>query len=124
MAKITNNFRVQEFDSKDGKSMPAKVMINIIELAKNLQVLRDYLQTSININSGYRSPDHNKKINGAKNSFHVKGMAADISVKGIPPKEVERAIRFLMAENKIKKGGLKAYRTFVHYDTRGHYATW
>ena len=30
------------------------------------------------LTSGYRTPEHNAKIGGAKNSFHTKGMAGDI----------------------------------------------
>ncbi|WP_418308481.1 YcbK family protein, partial [Parasutterella sp.] len=43
-----------------------------------LEEIRDEFGKPIVVNSGYRSPEHNKNIGGAKNSYHVKGMAADI----------------------------------------------
>lgn len=52
---------------------------NLISLCDNvLQPLREDLNMSIRVNSGYRSKKLNKKIGGSKTSSHVKGQAADI----------------------------------------------
>jgi len=124
MAKITENFSLAEFDCKDGSAMPNTVMINIIKLAKNLQVLRDYLNTSITVNSGYRSPKYNAKIGGVKNSQHLLGNASDLMVKGFTPKQVAEAIEKLIKEGKMQQGGIGVYPTFTHYDIRGTKARW
>ena len=116
MAKLTNNFMLQEFNSKCGRDIPNNVLPNIIQLAKNLQVLRDAVGKSISITSGYRSPQHNKKIGGAKDSQHVKGMAADIKVAGMTPKEVALVIEGLIESGKMKQGGIGIYPSWVHYD--------
>jgi uncharacterized protein YcbK (DUF882 family) len=122
--KITNNFSLQEFDSKCGREMPSQVVTNIIELAKNLQVLRDEVKKSIQITSGYRSPEHNAKVKGAKNSQHITGMAADIKVAGMTPKQVAEVIERLIAEKKMKEGGIGIYKTWLHYDIRNTKARW
>jgi uncharacterized protein YcbK (DUF882 family) len=124
MAKLTNNFTLQEFNSKCGRDIPNNVLPNIIQLAKNLQVLRDAVGKSITITSGYRSPQHNKKIGGAKDSQHVKGMAADIKVAGMTPKEVALIIEGLIESGKMKQGGIGIYPSWVHYDIRGTKARW
>jgi uncharacterized protein YcbK (DUF882 family) len=124
MAKLTNNFTLQEFNSKCGRDIPNNVLPNIIQLAKNLQVLRDAVGKSISITSGYRSPQHNKKIGGAKDSQHVKGMAADIKVAGMTPKEVALVIDGLIESGKMKQGGIGIYASWVHYDIRGTKARW
>ena len=124
MSKIKNNFSLQEFNSKCGREIPNNVLPNIIQLAKNLQVLRDSLGKTISITSGYRSPQHNKKIGGAKDSQHVKGMAADIKVTGMTPKEVALVIEGLIEQGKIKQGGIGIYPSWVHYDIRGTKARW
>lgn len=111
---------MEEFASKDGAPFPEEVIKKLSVLAEQLQILRDEIGRPISISSGYRSPAHNAKIKGAKNSYHVKGMAADIKVKGMQPKDVKDVILKLMQEGKIIKGGLKAYVTWVHYDFRGH----
>ena len=124
MAKLTKNFSLQEFNSKCGRDIPNEILPNIIELAKNLQVLRDKVNKPISITSGYRSPEHNAKVKGAKNSQHIKGTAADIKVKGMTPKEVALVIEGLIEQGKIKEGGIGIYRTWVHYDIRGKKARW
>jgi uncharacterized protein YcbK (DUF882 family) len=124
MAKITTNFSLEEFNSKCGRPIPNNVLPNIINLAKNLQVLRDALGKSITITSGYRSPEHNAKVKGAKNSQHITGMAADIKVKGMTPKEVALVIEGLIESGKMKQGGIGIYPSWVHYDHRGTKARW
>ena len=122
--KLTDNFSTEEFDSKDGKKMPVKVFNNIKVLANQLQVIRDYLDRPIKINSGYRSPAHNKRIGGVRNSQHVKGKASDIVVKGLEPLQVYNILEDLINLGKIKEGGLGLYKGFVHYDIRGNRARW
>jgi len=110
------NFKIEEFNSKDGAVMPEVVIENIKELMKNLQVLRDFYNKPITINSGYRSPEHNKKIGGVQNSQHVLGKAADIVVKDEDPTDVARTIEMLIRQGKMKQGGVGRYRNFTHYD--------
>jgi len=114
--KLTENFNLSEFESKDGAEMPQEVLINITKLACNLQRLRDALNRPIRINSGYRSPSHNEAIGGVKNSKHTKGKAADIVVEGLSPKRVKRAIESLILDGEMLQGGIGLYDTFIHYD--------
>ena len=123
--KLTKNFSRQEFDCKDGTKVPDNLLNNLKELAENLQVLRDYLNTPVSITgSGYRTPSHNKKVGGASNSQHLYAKAADINAKGLTPKELFRTIENLISLGKMKQGGLGLYKTFVHYDIRGFRARW
>jgi uncharacterized protein YcbK (DUF882 family) len=122
--QITNNFHLIEFHSKDGSPMPDHVLQNVAELARNLQILRNEIGKPIHINSGYRSPEHNRRIGGVPNSFHTKGMAADIVVRGISPRKLSKIIRKLISQGKMEKGGIGLYNTFVHYDIRGYNARW
>ena len=122
--KFSKNFTLDEFKSKDGAEFPLDVIENLRELAKNLQVIRDYFGKPIKINSGYRSPEHNKSIGGAKNSQHVKGRAADIVITGVTPKQLAAELEKLIAAKKIKQGGIGIYPNFLHYDIRGTKARW
>ncbi|WP_448826708.1 D-Ala-D-Ala carboxypeptidase family metallohydrolase [Capnocytophaga bilenii] len=62
-------------------------MPNVKALAQQLEVLRAALGNKpIIITSGYRTPAHNKKVGGADNSQHLTASAADIVVKGVPPR--------------------------------------
>ncbi|MBS9525921.1 DUF882 domain-containing protein [Litoribacter alkaliphilus] len=122
--KLSTNFSLAEFASKDGSDFPPEVIDNLKELAVNLQVLRDEIKKPIQINSGYRSPAHNKSIGGAKNSTHVKGLGADIRVNGVSPNKLFQTVERLVEAGKIKTGGLKAYNSFLHIDIRGVKARW
>ena len=97
---------------------------NVRALAQNLQVLREHLKAGIRINSGYRTPEHNKKIGGARNSQHVFGTAADIVVAGHTPRQVKHAIETLIREGSMMQGGIGLYGSWVHYDIRGTPARW
>lgn len=116
---MSKYFTLAEFRSKDGADFPQDVLQNLQKLVVNLDIIREEIGLPIHVNSGYRSTEHNKKIGGAKNSYHVKGMASDLSVKGIRPSALKEIIVGLMDRGKITAGGVKAYDTFVHYDIRG-----
>lgn len=114
--KLTDNFYMNEFTCKDGSKTPLSVYYRLQKLAIQLQVLRDYLNAPITINSGYRSVDYNKKIGGVDNSQHILGNAADITAKGYTPKNIYLSIEHLINEGKMLQGGLGLYNGFVHYD--------
>ena len=122
--QVTKNFNLNEFNSKCGRPMPENIKKNIIEMIHNLQVIRDEVKVPISITSGYRSPEHNAKVKGAKDSQHVKGTAVDFKVQGLKPKEVAVIVERLIKEGKIKQGGIGIYPSWVHYDTRGIKARW
>ncbi len=115
--KLTKNFSLSEFASHDGEPTPPEVVENLKELAKELQVLRDYLNTPLKINSGYRSPAHNKAVGGAKFSQHLLGKAADISSNKYTPDQIYAAVKLLQKEGKIRIGGIGRYNSFLHLDT-------
>ena len=121
--KLTNNFNLDEFN-KHGFALNETILKNLQELAKNLQVLRDEVKKPIKITSGYRSPEHNAKVGGAKSSRHITGEAADLKIEGYTPKQVAAVIEKLIAAGKMKQGGIGTYSTWVHYDVRGTAARW
>ena len=122
--KLTENFNKIEFESKDGSEMPDSVLVNVKELAKNLQIIRDLVCVPITINSAYRNAIYNKQIGGANKSLHLVGKASDITIKGMTPKEVHTLLSNLMEEGTIAEGGLGSYNSFTHYDIRGTKARW
>jgi len=123
--KLTKNFNREEFDCNDGTIVPKIYMENLMELAKNLQTLRDYLKTPVLITgSGYRTPKWNAKVKGANESQHLTASAADISVKTLTPRELANKIEYLISVGAMKQGGIGVYKGFVHYDIRGTRARW
>lgn len=88
--ELTKNFTLEEFlesptakeQGFDEQFTPTKFTIhNLNNLCEEvLQPLRDKYKKSIPITSGYRCERLNDFIKGAKNSQHLQGKAADISV--------------------------------------------
>jgi uncharacterized protein YcbK (DUF882 family) len=113
---LSENFKVSEFCCKGSQTMPENgIDPKLLEL---LESIRTHFDAPITINSGYRSPKHNAVVGGAKGSYHVKGMAADIVVKGVPASKVYNYL------NVFHKGGLGRYKTFTHVDVRDDKARW
>jgi len=83
--KLSQNFKIREFRCKCGKCNELLLDEALVDC---LQQIRDHFGVSVHINSGYRCEAHNKAVGGSSGSHHMRGMAADIRVKGVSPKEV------------------------------------
>ena len=81
--KLTKNFNSEEFNCRDGSTMPESVLKNIKLVAEQLQILRDNVGVPITVNSGYRSPTLNEAIKGSSKSQHCAGEAVDVEVPTI-----------------------------------------
>ena len=121
--QLTSNFSLEEFECKCGCEMPEFVKKNIIELAENLQVLRDDVGR-LDLTNAYRCKFHNADVGGSVNSQHLKGKAADIKSKILSPNEIAVRTNDLMKNESFKLGGIGIYNTFTHVDIRGTRARW
>lgn len=121
---LTENFKLKEFDCRDGSEMPPHVFKNVVSLSVALQEIRDCVGYPIKITSAYRSLEYNKIIGSKDTSQHVLGKAADLQVKELIPIELYETIEALIEMEYIPEGGLGLYNTFVHYDIRGYKARW
>lgn len=115
-ACLAPNFRVREFACRDG-SDPIFVAPALVEL---LQKIRSHFQAAVTVNSGYRTPGYNRKVDGAAYSRHLYGMAADIQVRGVEPEKVAAFAETLLPDS----GGIGIYPTFVHVDVREKRSRW
>ena len=137
LIRLEKNFILREFIISDFYSADMQdrvleafrleedeILPKIKKLAKNLQVLREYLDSPININIAYRPLFWELKQKRSGKSQHVKGWAADIVCDDFSPKEVHAAISKLIDEGKMEEGGLGSYPNFTHYDNRGFRSRW
>lgn len=116
---VSKHFKINEFACKNGERVPPHYLINVLNLAKQLEIIRTHLGSPIVINSAYRTIDYNKKVGGAVASQHLTASAVDIVVKGCTPHYVFTTIRSLMRSGTIAGGCVILYKNFVHYDIRG-----
>lgn len=92
--QITKNFKTREFKCPD-----CGIVAYDQKMIDRLQILRNIMNCSITVTSGYRCLTHNKKVNGSTNSLHMKGIACDIKVT---PERLQ---------------DLKKYANLIFYDT-------
>lgn len=108
--QLSENFKVKEFKCNDGSDI---ILIDVDFVRTKLQDIRTHFGAPVSINSAYRTPTYNAKVGGAKSSYHLKGQAFDIVVKGHTPQEVARYCKLIGIKGVIQ------YNTFVHVDSRG-----
>lgn len=88
------------------------IIENLKHLCLNcLEPLRDKLKKSIFISSGYRCQQLNGLIGGAKNSQHITGHAADISVKGM---NVELLFQTIIESKLVFDQLIQEFDSWVH----------
>lgn len=119
--KFIPNFTLDEFKCKCGAPVPVEFHSNVVDIAANLQVLRDEFKKPIKINSGYRTVDYNHRSGGSLNSHHLRANAADFQISGYDTQFIALVMHKLMLEGKMAQGGIGIYGTFIHYDLRGYY---
>ena len=91
--RLSPHFTLGEMTTSNHKevyNIPShEAIANLKRLCGWLEVLRERYGEPIHINSGYRSPQLNRKIGGAATSNHLTGCAVDIRVAGM-----EQALRY------------------------------
>lgn len=143
---VTKHLRVADFVTHDGQEnwpkyaavsprLLDKIELVVAEIARWHD--RDSMTVRIDVKSGFRSPDHNRRIaHAARDSRHQYGDAADIAIDADADGRLTMADARLVAlavevvERKYPElaGGLGIYsgtRTpYVHIDARGSRVRW
>ncbi|MEM9264002.1 MAG: D-Ala-D-Ala carboxypeptidase family metallohydrolase [Cyanobacteria bacterium P01_F01_bin.13] len=115
-------YELLHFDGKNFRCPEnAAVTQRIIALAKDLQWIRDNCGGgSMTINSGYRDPETNRRVGGARNSRHIYGDACDYTVAGIHPHKMND----WLCSSRLANNGIASASVFTHYDRRSYRARW
>lgn len=90
------------------------------KMVRTVDAIRAKLGKPITISSGVRCQAHNDELPGsAKNSNHLKGLAADLHCNTATPAEMKAAAEAVMG----KTGGIGLYKWGIHVDV-GKYSRW
>ena len=102
-------FEYKEFDSPDVKGSYEKMDV---EFLNKLADAREIAKIAFKITSGYRTPAHNEKINGVRQSSHCLGYAADIYA----PTSRQKLI---IVDSLLKAGfhRIGVSKNFIHVDS-------
>ena len=114
--RLSEHFKVYEFRCKDNTD-PIFISGDLVAI---LERIRNHFKKPVVINSGYRNVAYNRMIGGAKNSMHMYGLAADIHINGVSPKEIASFAETLMPYY----GGIGIYDNFCHIDVRYVKSRW
>lgn len=114
--KVSPHFAREEFACHCGCGFAA-VDVGLLTV---LESLRDHFNAPVAVVSGCRCEAHNQSQGGAPQSYHVKGMAADIKVQGIDPAAVADWLEAQFPHT----CGIGRYPTWTHIDVRPTKARW
>lgn len=109
---------LRDVHSKRTVAMSPKLIDLLFLLQAWLRINK--LPSKILITSGYRTPEYNSTLEGAaKQSMHVRAMAADISIPGVGAEQIAKLAKA------IGVGGVGLYpsRNFIHVDI-GRVRSW
>lgn len=116
--KMSDHFDLEEFTVSQTAirnnidNMPtAEALFYIQQLCTKILEPLVHAGLKFSINSGYRSPELNKKIGGAKNSQHCTGQAADLHPIGMTVEELYQNIARL---NVPFDQLIQEYNSWVH----------
>lgn len=112
-----SNFKIREFRCRDGSD---SILIDS-RLVRILQDVRNHFNKAVSITSAYRTESHNKSVNGAASSYHLKGQAADFTVTGVSNRE---AACYLDSAGAKGIGFYNYTGGFIHVDTRSEKYFW
>lgn len=116
-----------------------KIELVISELARWHGGTTDDVKLALDVNSGFRAPDYNRRVRrAARDSQHQYGDAADVAIDAngdgrytaVDSKMVGLAVEIVELKHPALVGGLGIYTgghartTYVHIDARGKRARW
>ena len=107
-----------ELACRDGTGYPREWRATrAAALGIEFERIRAAVGTPICVLSAYRTPDHNRRVGGARNSQHCQGRALDLQLpRGWTMDRFYRIVREIAGRSESLLAGLGRYPAFVHID--------
>lgn len=114
--KLSEHFSRSEFACRCcGRLLVAPTLLSALEH------LRAMAGKPLIVTSGYRCEKHNAEVGGKPNSFHTRGMAADVRCSGF---SADALYRLAVRVPGLHGFGIDQERNFLHVDIRAGLAQW
>lgn len=111
--KISRDFYLSEYHCK-GKNCCGHLVKLDPELIFLVQKLRDTIRCALTVNSAYRCRIHNKEEGGKEHSYHLEGMAADITCGKINAPDLAKFAKHIGFKTIL----VYKKHNFIHVDVR------
>lgn len=105
---------------------PEQIWPNCIPVLWVIDLAREALGHPLSILSGYRSPQYNDAVSGARHSLHLEWRAYHLA-----PTSGSQLVQYQLLsilrdfrQAGVFRGGIGVYDDFIHVDTRGHNVDW
>ena len=109
MGDLSKHFSKNEFQCPCCGKLPCNE--DLERLVHMLEHVRAKFQRPMIITSGYRCPDHNRRVGGVPHSYHTQCKAADIACE-------DGVVRMDLVRSALGCGvsRIGIYKTFIHLD--------
>ena len=130
MGDLSNNFSKWEFACKCGCGFDQidPELVRQVQIFRNMLWLTTGREISITVTCGCRCEKHNAEVGGTMHSYHMAGMAVDITFKHVPFLAAGRIVYLANQLGVMKVRGIGAYpdMNFLHLDIRSqnYPSTW
>lgn len=129
--KLTKHFNTDEYTVNQTGN--CNITAEAIKHAEILEEFRTWLDKPMKVNAWYRTKEYNKKVDGAANSSHLRGVATDWGIPGVSQAGFIRYAKKWKALCKkhgvVGEAGLYTWgihlgshitysKTFYHWDSR------
>lgn len=106
MARLAPNGLLKQRDDVDVSCLKPS-------LVRVLKAVERHFGRKMVVTSGYRSPDHNRRVRGARNSLHMYCAAADVQVEGVSKWDLAQYVRSMPGRGGV---GTYCHTESVHID--------
>lgn len=111
-------------DNGEIASTHPAIFENALRQSVLMEKIRRLYGKPVIVHSWYRNKQHNERVGGAKESYHLKGLATDFHIQGYESAVGNRQVQIILDESMfMQRAGLEfTGGEWTHVDSRGYKA--